>query len=120
MVPLFRLGLGGRLGSGSQWWSFVSLADEIAALTFLLDHELAGPVNVTAPDAATQAEVAQAMGAVLHRPALVPAPRLALRAVLGEFSSEVLNSIRVVPAALGLAGFHWKHPTLEQAVATLA
>jgi uncharacterized protein (TIGR01777 family) len=120
LLTLYRLGLGGPMGGGRQWWSYVTLADWLGAVSFLLENELSGPVNVTAPDAVTQGEMASAMGQALHRPAVVPAPALALRVVLGEFASEVLSSTRVVPAALGLAGYHWRHATLEQAVATLA
>ena len=97
MLPLFRLGLGGRLGSGRQWWSFISITDQVAALKTLIDSDLAGPVNLTTPHPATNAEVTKAMGEALHRPTLLPVPSFALRTVLGEFSSEVLSSSRVLP-----------------------
>lgn len=119
MLPLFRLGLGGRLGSGTQYWSFISLADEVRALRFLLDGALEGPVNLTAPSPATNAEVTRAMGRALHRPTALPVPAFALRTVLGEFSSEVLGSIRVLPTALTEAGFQWQHPDIAAAAATL-
>lgn len=118
MFPLFKLGLGGKLGSGSQYWSWISLRDEVAALTFLLDNEtLAGPVNLTGPTPVTNAEVTAAMGRVLHRPTLLPAPAFALKAVLGEFSTEVLGSSRVIPSVLEAAGFRWQDPTIDSAIA---
>jgi uncharacterized protein (TIGR01777 family) len=114
--PIFKLGGGGRLGSGRQWWSFISLRDDVAALTFLLDH-LAGPVNLTAPTPATNAEVTTAMGRLLKRPTLLPVPAKALELALGEFSSEVLGSARVLPNRLLEAGFVFQDPTIEQALA---
>ncbi|AXI77172.1 TIGR01777 family oxidoreductase [Peterkaempfera bronchialis] len=117
MFPLFRLGLGGRLGSGRQYWSFVSLRDEVAALRFLVDGELSGPVNLTAPEPVTNREVTAAMGRVLRRPTPFPVPEAALRAVLGEFAVEVVGSHRVVPSRLLEAGFRFTDPTIDQAVA---
>lgn len=117
MFPLFKAGLGGKLGSGRQWWSWISLRDEVRALQFCMDTEsLRGPANLTAPNPATNAEVTAAMGRVLGRPTLLPAPAFALKAVLGEFSSEVLGSARVVPAVLENAGFTWEDPTIESAI----
>jgi len=117
LFPLFKLGLGGKLGSGKQYWSWISLRDEVAALTFLLDNEaMSGPVNLTGPDPATNAEVTAAMGRVLHRPTLLAVPAFALKSVLGEFSSEVLGSARVLPHVLTEAGFHWQDPTVESAI----
>ena len=81
MLPLFRLGLGGRLGSGKQYWSYITLPDEVRALSFLLDCELSGPVNLMAPNPVTNAELTRAMGAELHRPTFFPVPAIALRAV---------------------------------------
>ncbi len=120
MLPLFRLGLGGRLGNGRQYWSYITLEDEVRALTHLLDSELAGPVNLTAPNPATNAEITKAMGVALHRPALLPVPAIALKTVLGEFSSEVLGSIRVRPTRLVADGFIFRHPDLVSAVATVS
>lgn len=113
--PLFGAGLGGRLGSGEQWWSFVSLRDEVAALTFFLDH-LDGPVNVTAPQPATNAAITAAMGQVMHRPTRLPVPAVALKLVLGEFSGELLDSRRILPARLQEEHFSFHDPTIEQAV----
>jgi uncharacterized protein (TIGR01777 family) len=120
MLPLFRLGLGGRLGNGRQYWSYITLEDEVRALTHLLDSQLAGPVNLTAPNPATNAEITKAMGVALHRPTLLPVPAIALKTVLGEFSSEVLGSIRVRPTRLVADGFGFRHPDLVSAVATVS
>lgn len=117
MFPLFRFGLGGKLGSGRQYWSWISMRDEVCALQFLLEQDhLHGPVNLTAPHPATNAEVTATMGHVMGRPTILPAPAFALKAVLGEFSTEVLGSARVMPAVLQNAGFVWQDPTLEGAI----
>ena len=119
MFPLFKFGLGGKLGSGRQYWSWISLRDEVRALIFLMENEqMRGPVNLTGPHPATNAEVTAAMGRVMGRPTLLPAPAFALKAVLGEFSTEVLGSARVVPVALENAGFEWQDPTIEAAIRT--
>ena len=115
--PLFRFGLGGRLGSGRQWWSFISLRDEVAALAFLIESDLAGPVNLTAPNPVTNAEVTKAMGRAMHRPTPFPVPAKALQLALGEFSSEILSSSRVLPGRLLESGFQFQDPTIEQAIA---
>ena len=115
--PLFTLGLGGRLGNGRQWWSFISLRDEVAALTHLLESDLSGPVNLTAPNPATNAEVTKVMGRLMHRPTLLAVPAKALELALGEFSSEVLGSARVLPACLLESGFVFQDPTIDDAVA---
>jgi uncharacterized protein (TIGR01777 family) len=117
LFPIFRAGVGGRLGSGRQYWSWISLRDEVAALRFLIDGDLAGPVNLVAPRALTNREVTEAMGEVLGRPTVLPVPGFALKAVLGEFSSEVLGSIRVRPGVLTDAGFTWQDPGIETALA---
>lgn len=117
LFPIFRLGLGGRLGSGRQYWSWISMRDEVRALSFLLEHPaLRGPVNLTAPHPATNAEVTAAMGKALGRPTLLPVPALALQAALGEFSSEVLGSAYVLPTALEGADFTWQDPRIEDAI----
>ena len=119
MFPLFKLGLGGKLGSGRQYWSWISLRDEIRALQFLMDDSsLSGPVNLTAPLPVTNADVTEVMGKVLGRPTILPAPAFALKAVLGEFSTEVLGSSRVLPTVLEGAGFTFDDPTIESAVRT--
>lgn len=117
MVPLFRLGLGGRLGSGRQYWPWIALDDEVAAIRFLLTASLSGPVNLCAPDPITNAEFTRALGEVLHRPAVLPVPGLALRVVLGEFAPVgVLAGQRAVPRTLLDAGFSFAHPDLEGAL----
>ena len=117
LFPIFNLGLGGKLGSGRQYWSWISLRDEIAALTYLLDNaSLRGPVNLTGPAPATNAEVTKAMGAVLGRPTLFPVPAFALKTVLGEFSTEILSSARVIPEVLESSVFTWQDPTVESAI----
>ena len=119
MFPLFKLGLGGKLGNGKQYWSWISLRDEVCALQFLLEQEhLSGPVNLTGPTPVTNAEVTSVMGKVLGRPTLLPAPAFALKAALGEFSTEVLGSTRVVPAVLEQAQFRFQDSTIESAIRT--
>jgi uncharacterized protein (TIGR01777 family) len=116
MFPLFKLGLGGRLGSGRQYWSVISLEDEVRALVFLLTADVSGPVNLTGPTPVTNAEATRALGLVLHRPTLLPVPAVGLRLVLGEFASEPLRSQRVLPKALTAAGFTFRHPTVADAI----
>ncbi|MGW6746443.1 TIGR01777 family oxidoreductase [Streptomyces sp. NPDC055025] len=117
LFPIFRAGLGGRLGGGDQYWSFIALHDEIAALRHLIDTEtLEGPVNLTAPQPVTNREVTAAMGRVLRRPTLFPVPAVALRAVLGDLSQDVLGSQRVLPARLLESGFTFAFPTIDEAI----
>ncbi|WP_425281842.1 TIGR01777 family oxidoreductase [Streptomyces ficellus] len=121
LFPLFRAGLGGRLGDGEQYWSFISLHDEVAALRHILDTEsLAGPVNLTAPDPVTNREVTAAMGRVLRRPAFLHVPAPALRVALGDFASDVLGSQRVLPTRLLGSGFRFAFPTIDTAIASAA
>lgn len=117
MVPLFKLGVGGRLGSGRQYWSFISLADEVRALiTLLEDDRYRGPVNLTAPTPVTNAVATSILGRILGRPTVLPVPSFALRTVLGEFASDVLGSQRVLPEVLTDEGFTWEHPDIESAL----
>jgi uncharacterized protein (TIGR01777 family) len=118
MAPLFRIGAGGRMGSGRQWWSWISLDDEVAAIRFLIDHPVSGPVNATAPHPVTNAEFTEVLGDVLHRPTLVPVPSFGPKLLLGaELADSLLfTSQRVLPAALLAAGFTFAHPTLEGAL----
>ncbi len=120
LLPLFRAGIGGRLGNGRQYWSWISLRDEVAALRYLMDGALEGPVNLTAPHPETNAAVTKAMGQVLHRPAALPVPAFALKLVLGEFSGEVLASTRVLPTRLSEAGFTWQDPAIDDAIRAAA
>ncbi|MEU6968447.1 TIGR01777 family oxidoreductase [Kitasatospora aureofaciens] len=117
LFPLFKLGLGGRLGSGQQYWSYISLADEVAALRFLIDREdLSGAFNLTAPEPATNAELTAAIGRALRRPTPFPVPEAVLKVVLGELAVEVVGSHRVVPRRLLEAGFRFAHPDPDSAV----
>ncbi|MEU1016574.1 TIGR01777 family oxidoreductase [Streptomyces sp. NPDC005898] len=117
LFPLFRAGLGGRLGDGRQYWSHISLHDEVAALRHLLDSgTLSGPVNLTAPHPRTNREVTAAMGRVLKRPTLLTAPAPALRLVLGEMAGDVLGSQRVLPKRLLESGFVFAFPDIEDAI----
>ncbi|GJF34647.1 epimerase [Kitasatospora sp. NE20-6] len=117
MLPLFRLGLGGRLGSGGQYWSIIALADEVAALRFLIDRrEMSGPVNLTGPVPVTNAELTEALGRALGRPTALAVPSFALKAALGEMAVEVAGSHRVVPSRLLAAGFRFRYPDVDAAV----
>lgn len=117
-LPLFRAGLGGRLGTGRQWMSWIALADEVAALRFLIDGDLDGPVDLTAPEPVTNAVYTRTLGRALHRPTLLAVPATALRLALGGFADEAaLVSQRVLPARLGKAGFRFRYPDLAGALA---
>lgn len=114
----FRLGVGGRVGSGRQWVPWISLTDEVAALRFLIDRELSGPVNLVAPGGATNADLTRALGRVLRRPTLLPIPALAIRALYGEMGETLATvSQRVVPERLLEAGFTFSHTDLDAALA---
>ncbi|MFF7866767.1 TIGR01777 family oxidoreductase [Streptomyces qaidamensis] len=117
LFPLFRAGAGGRMGDGRQYWSFVALHDEVAAIRHLLDTDgLSGPFNVTAPNPVTNREITAAMGRVLHRPTLFPVPAAVLRTVLGEMAGDVLGSVRVLPTRLLESGFRFAFPEIEGAL----
>ena len=121
MLAVFRLGLGGRLGSGRQWMSWMSLPDMVSAVSFIIAApQLTGPVNMVAPNPVTNAEFTRTLARTLHRPAVFPAPAFALRAALGEFADEgLLASARMIPAQLTQAGFDFKHPQLPTALESL-
>ena len=116
-LPLFKLGLGGRIGSGRQWWSWISLTDEIGAITFLLDHDIAGPVNLTGPEPVTNAEFTKSVGRALHRPTLLPVPMFGPRLLLGREAADAVAGAnqRVEPAVLSDAGYPFVHPTVDDA-----
>ncbi|MGV9939272.1 TIGR01777 family oxidoreductase [Streptomyces sp. NPDC003401] len=117
LFPLFRAGLGGRMGDGRQYWSYIALHDEVAAIRHLLDRDdLSGPFNLTAPEPLTNREVTAAMGRVLHRPTLFSVPAPVLRGVLGEMAGDVLGSARVVPKRLLESGFTFAFPGIEDAL----
>jgi uncharacterized protein (TIGR01777 family) len=119
MLPLFRLGLGGRFGAGRQWWSWISMEDEIGAIRFVLDNEISGPVNLTAPEPLTNAAFTSALGDVLHRPTALTVPRFGPHALLGrELGDQLLfSSQRVEPAVLVARGFSFLHPDVKSALA---
>ncbi|HSE49542.1 MAG TPA: TIGR01777 family oxidoreductase [Terriglobales bacterium] len=121
MLTPFKLGLGGNIGSGRQYWSWVTLADVVAAFRFALATEaLRGPVNVVAPEPARNADFTQALGKALHRPTIFPMPAFAARLALGEMAEALLlASQRVVPAKLAAAGFQPQHPRLDEALARI-
>ncbi len=119
MLPLFRFGLGGKLGNGKQWWSWITLHDLIRAISFLLENNISGPVNLTAPNPVTNQEFTSALARALHRPALFPAPAIGLKVALGGFSSEILGSKKVVPQVLAEAGFEWDYPHITNALTAL-
>ncbi|MFM7509010.1 MAG: TIGR01777 family oxidoreductase [Actinomycetota bacterium] len=116
-LTFFKLGLGGRSGSGRQYWSWITLADQVAAIEFLLTAEVAGPVNLTAPNPVTNSEFARTLGHVLGRPTTV-IPMIGPRLLLGRelADSLLLTSQRVVPSILEQAGFAFSEPTLEPAL----
>ena len=119
MLPLFRLGLGGKLGNGKQWWSWITLHDVIRAISFLLENKIEGPVNLTSPNPVTNQEFTSALARAMHRPALFPAPAIGLKIALGGFSSEILGSKKVMPQELTNAGFTWDYPHITNALTAL-
>jgi len=118
MLPAFQFGLGGPLGSGRQWMSWISLDDEIAALHFLLMNEsCSGAFNLTAPNPVPNADFGHTLGKVLNRPAFLPVPAFALTALFGEMAdATILGGQRVLPTRLQEAGFRFRHPELEDAL----
>jgi len=119
MIPLFKFGLGAKLGSGKQWWSWITLHDQIRAMIFLMNSKIEGAVNLTAPNPVTNQEFTAALAMALKRPAIFPAPAFALRAVLGGFSTEVLGSKRVIPKVLVDNKFEFDYPHVSSALTTL-
>ena len=121
MLPLFRLGLGGRLGSGRQWMSWISLPDLVRAVSHICQTpELTGPTNMVAPMPVTNAEFTRTLADIIHRPAVFPAPAFALRAALGQMADEgLLASARVIPEQLTRSRFRFQHGQLSSALASL-
>jgi uncharacterized protein (TIGR01777 family) len=119
MIPLFKFGLGGKLGSGKQWWSWITLHDQIRAMMFLMNSKIEGAVNLTSPNPVTNQEFTASLARVLKRPALFPAPAFALKAVLGGFSSEVLGSKKVMPQVLTDAKFDFDFSFVSDALTAL-
>ena len=119
MLPIFKFGLGGKLGSGKQWWSWITLHDQIRAMIFLMNSKIEGPVNITSPNPVTNQEFTAALARALKRPAIFPAPAFALRAALGGFSSEILGSKKVIPKILLENEFEFDYPHLLEALTAL-
>ncbi|HBL26000.1 MAG TPA: epimerase, partial [Acidobacteria bacterium] len=116
----FRLGLGGPLGDGRQWFPWIHMEDEVGALRFLLEREEArGAFNLAAPHPVTNRELTRTLARVLRRPAFLPAPAFALRLALGEFADSLLGGQRVIPARLLAAGYAFRRPDLESALRDL-
>ena len=121
MLPFFKLGIGGRIGDGHQWMSWITLHDEVSALLWLLEADVEGPVNLTAPEPVTNRELTAALGRALRRPAVLPTPKPALWARLGRELTEALlySSARVAPAALQRRGFTFAHPDIASGLAAV-
>lgn len=117
MLLPFKLGVGGRVGSGKQWWSWVAIDDVTAAYGFVLGHEIDGVVNLTAPNPVTNAQFADALGKALGRPTILPTPAFAIRALFGEMGEDVLLcGRRALPARLIESGFDFSAPTIDTAL----
>jgi hypothetical protein len=116
LKPIIWLGLGGRLGSGEQFLPWISLADHVAAMRFLLTADVSGPVNMSGPEPARNAEVIATMARLMHRPAVLPVPAFAIKAVLGGMAEEILIGQRAIPKRLLDAGFAFRHQTLDAAL----
>jgi uncharacterized protein (TIGR01777 family) len=121
ILPVFRLGLGGRLGSGRQWFPWIHVLDLCRALEFVALHEnLSGPVNCCAPQFVTNAEFTRSLGRTLSRPAILPVPALGLRLALGEVAQVILQGTKIAPKVLEKAGFRFRFPELEAALRDIA
>ena len=118
LVPLTKLGVAGPLGSGRQYWSWISLVDEVDAIRHVLAHDtITGPVNLTGPEPLTNRDFTRVLGRVLHRPTVFPVPRIALRVVVGEFADEgIVAGQRVLPTVLRETGYRFRHDTAEKAL----
>ncbi len=121
MLPLFKWGLGGPLGSGRQWWSWISLEDVVGGITHALQHpEIVGAVNFTAPTPVTNSEFTRTLAQALRRPACLPAPAFALKLLMGEMAEELLlASTRVLPQQLQSSGYAFKHSSLRECLSAL-
>lgn len=116
MLPPFKAGLGGPIGSGRQWFPWIHLDDIVRLFIWLLDRDISGPVNGAAPSPVRQGEFASALGAALHRPAFVPTPRLALKLLFGEFADTLFDSQCVLPEKAQRSGFTFRYPELQTAL----
>jgi uncharacterized protein len=119
MLPPFKMGAGGRVGNGKQWMSWIHVEDLAGLIRFAVANPVSGVVNGVAPNPVTNAEFTKALGAALHRPAVVPVPTLALRMMFGEMADVLLGSARVLPKAAEAAGFGFRFTSLDAALAEL-
>lgn len=120
MIPLFKKFIGGPIGNGKQWFSWIHIKDLAEAFVFLMRHpEISGPVNVCAPNPVRNKDLAKAIGKALHRPSFMPAPGFMIKLVLGEFGSVILEGQRVIPRRLLTHGFVFRYPEIERALQSL-
>ena len=119
MLPPFKAFVGGPIGSGRQWFPWIHLADEVGAILWCLDHDLAGPVNLVAPGIVQMKAFAKALGRALHRPSAFPVPGAALKLLLGEFAEAVLDGQRAVPKKLFDQGFRFRFTDVDDALRDL-
>lgn len=120
MVPAYRMFAGGPIGSGRHWFPWIHMEDLMAAIVFCLERtELSGPVNFCAPETVTNQVFSKALGRVLHRPAIMKVPAFALRVAMGEMGGALMNSQRAVPARLLQAGFEFRYPNIDAALASI-
>ena len=120
LLPIIKAGVGGQIGDGRMWWPWITLVDEVRAIEHLLEADVSGPVNLGSPHPERNAVVTRAVGKALGRRTVVPVPSFALRVVLGEFSSDVTGSQRMVPQALTESGFDFAHADVDSAARWLA
>lgn len=117
MIPQFKAFAGGPIGNGRQWFAWMHLDDLMAAIIYILEHqEIRGPVNFCAPNPVRNRHLARALGKILHRPAMIPAPAIMMRLLLGEFSQVLLGGQRAIPDKLLRHGFQFQYPEIEKAL----
>jgi hypothetical protein len=119
MLAPFRLGIGGKMGSGAQWMSWIHLDDLVSMIGFALENPVSGALNGSAPQPVTNVEFTRELGRALHRPAVIPVPEIALKLLFGEMSQMLLGSQRVIPEAASRAGFSFRFPEIRGALADL-
>ena len=120
MIPVFKMFIGGPIGSGRQWFSWIHIKDLAKAFVFLMKHpEISGPVNLCAPGPVRNKELAKALGKALHRPSFMPAPGFMIKLVLGEFGSVILEGQRVIPRRLLDSGFVFQYPEIDKALQSI-
>jgi len=121
MIPLFKKYLGGPIGSGKQWFSWIHIKDLAEAFTFMMKHpEISGPVNVCSPNPVRNKDLAKALGKALHRPSFMPAPGFMIKLVLGEFGSVILEGQKVIPKKLLENGFVFQYADIDKALQSIA